>query len=231
MSHFKTLCLSIAMATSLMALSTSSYSEESPHIGKIAETAQVDGLERLTQILVAPPLLPAHEQVAKGKPKVIAVTMHIVEKELEIAPNVFVQAMTFEGTNPGPMIVAHVDDYIELTLKNLKTNSMVHNIDFHGATGALGGGALTNVAPGEQVILRFKAIKAGVFVYHCAPGGLMIPYHVVSGMNGAIMILPRDGLKDDKGHAVSYDKAYYKTGMCHKIRMGSSSVTLRPLWA
>jgi nitrite reductase (NO-forming) len=65
------------------------------------------------------------------------------------------------------------------------------------------------VAPGQEVVLRFKATKAGVFVYHCAPGGTMIPFHVVSGMNGAIMILPRDGLRDAKGAPVRYDRAYY----------------------
>jgi nitrite reductase (NO-forming) len=37
----------------------------------------------------------------------------------------------------------------------------------------------------------------------------MIPYHVVTGMNGAIMVLPRDGLKDAKGRSLSYDRAYY----------------------
>jgi nitrite reductase (NO-forming) len=37
----------------------------------------------------------------------------------------------------------------------------------------------------------------------------MIPYHVLHGMNGAIMVLPRDGLKDKDGKAVHYDRAYY----------------------
>jgi nitrite reductase (NO-forming) len=46
-----------------------------------------------------------------------------------------------------------------------------------------------------------------VFVYHCAPPG-MIPWHVVSGMSGTIMILPRDGLKNADGKLVKYDKAY-----------------------
>jgi nitrite reductase (NO-forming) len=32
---------------------------------------------------------------------------------------------------------------------------------------------------------------------------------VVSGMYGAIMILPKEGLKDNKGHSVTYDKAHY----------------------
>ncbi|MFW5426727.1 MAG: copper-containing nitrite reductase [Methylophagaceae bacterium] len=186
-----------------------SFSEEAMDVGKVGVKSQAKGLQRVTQKLVAPPFLPKHDQVAKGDPKIVAMTMTIVEKELEVADDVFVQAMTFEGSNPGPMIVVHEGDYVELTLINPKKNSMVHNIDFHSATGALGGGGLTNVSPGQQVVLRFKATKPGVFVYHCAPGGVMIPYHVVTGMNGAIMVLPRDGLKDEKGKLVTYDKAYY----------------------
>jgi nitrite reductase (NO-forming) len=37
----------------------------------------------------------------------------------------------------------------------------------------------------------------------------MVPLHVVSGMNGAIMVLPRGGLRDEHGNAVHYDKAFY----------------------
>jgi len=203
---------SIAVATSLSIaafMSPTLMAGEEMEVGSVAVQANIAGLERVTQTLVAPPFLPKHDQVAKGGPKIVAMTMEIVEKEMEIAEDVFVQAMTFEGSNPGPMIVVHQDDYVELTLKNPATNTMVHNIDFHASTGALGGGGLTNIAPGQQVVLRFKATKAGVFVYHCAPGGSMIPYHVVSGMNGAIMVLPRDGLKDENGKLTTYDKAYY----------------------
>ncbi|MDF1589329.1 MAG: copper-containing nitrite reductase [Gammaproteobacteria bacterium] len=206
---FKKMGLSLAIASSLMALSAPSFCADPMAIGKTTSVANIQGLERIQQTLVTPPFFPEHNQVADGSAKIVEITMDIIEKEMEIAPNVFVHAMTFNGTNPGPMIVAHEGDYVELTLNNPKTNAMVHNIDFHSATGALGGGGLTHVAPGEQVKLRFKATKAGVFVYHCAPGGLMIPYHVVAGMNGAIMILPRDGLKDNNGHPVTYDKAYY----------------------
>ena len=135
--------------------------------------------------------------------------MIIQEKEIEIEPGVFIQALTFNGTVPGPLIVVHQDDYVELSLTNPSSNSMMHNIDFHAATGAMGGGELTMVAPGEKVVLRFKATKAGVFVYHCAPGGPMVPWHVVHGMNGAIMVLPRDGLKDNNGRPIEYSKAYF----------------------
>ncbi|MBB4816987.1 nitrite reductase (NO-forming) [Pseudomonas alcaligenes] len=167
-------------------------------------------LERVKVELVAPPFVHAHEARASGKPKVVAFTLTIEEKTLVLDDEgTEVHAMTFNGSVPGPLMVVHQDDYVELTLVNPASNSMAHNIDFHAATGALGGGALTIVSPGEQVKLRFKATRAGVFVYHCAPGGAMIPWHVVSGMNGAIMVLPRDGLKDRAGKALKYDKVFY----------------------
>ena len=169
-----------------------------------------DGLERVTQTLVPPPFLPEHDQVADGEPKVVRVRMVIEEKQIEIDPDgTKIWALTFNGSVPGPMIVVHQNDYVELTLVNPETNTLLHNIDFHAATGALGGGGLTLVNPGEEVVLRFQATKPGVFVYHCAPGGVMIPWHVVSGMNGAIMVLPREGLKDAEDNLIEYDKAYY----------------------
>ena len=75
------------------------------------------------------------------------------------------------------------------------------------ATGALGGGELTLINSGEEVVLPFKAMKPGVFVYHCAPAGVMIPWQTVFRMNGAIMVLPREGVKDADGNLVEYDKA------------------------
>jgi nitrite reductase (NO-forming) len=175
-----------------------------------AVVSDISKLQRVKQKLVAPPFLPDHEQVALGDPKIIEIELVIEEKKMILDDEgTEVWAMTYNGSVPGPMIVVHEGDYVELTLKNLPANVLEHNIDFHAATGALGGGALTKVMPGEQAILRWKAVKSGVFVYHCAPGDVMIPYHVVHGMNGAIMVLPRDGLKDGKGNAVKYDKAYF----------------------
>ncbi|MFN0193477.1 MAG: copper-containing nitrite reductase [Aestuariivirga sp.] len=170
----------------------------------------VSKLPRVKQKLVAPPFFPEHEQVASGGPKVVEISLVIEEKKMVLDDEgTEVWAMTYNGSVPGPMIVVHEGDYVELTMQNLKTNVLEHNIDFHAATGALGGGALTKIMPGEEVVLRWKAIKSGVFVYHCAPGDVMIPYHVVHGMNGAIMVLPRDGLKDADGNPLKYDRAYY----------------------
>ncbi|HUZ58667.1 MAG TPA: copper-containing nitrite reductase [Hanamia sp.] len=168
-----------------------------------------DNLPRVTQEMVAPPFLPKFDQVDKDGPKVVQVTFTVVEKKMEVAPGDSIWAFTFNGTVPGPMIVVHQADFIELTLKNPATNTQTHNIDFHASTGAMGGGDLTLVNPGQEVKLRFRCTRPGVFVYHCAPGGRMVPIHVTSGMNGAIMVLPRGGLKDENGNPITFDKAYY----------------------
>lgn len=160
--------------------------------------------------LKAPPYVHDFDQVAKGGPKVVKFTMPIVEKEMVVdALGTKLRAMTFGGTIPGPMMVVHEGDYVELTLVNLATNEHVHNIDFHASTGAMGAGDISIVAPGQETTIRFKADRPGVFVYHCAPGGAMTPWHMTAGMNGAIMILPRDGLKNGEGKKLKFDKVVY----------------------
>ena len=176
----------------------------------VAPSAGIATLQRVEQKLVDPPFMPDHQQVADAAPRVITVKLPMIEKKMVIDDEgTEIWALTFNGSVPGPMIVVHEGDYVEVTLQNLASNAMEHNIDFHSATGALGGGALTKVLPGEQAVLRWKATKPGVFVYHCAPGDVMIPYHVCHGMSGAVMVLPRDGLKDKAGKPFTYDRAYF----------------------
>jgi len=174
-----------------------------------AAPVDLSSLPRRKVKLVKPPFVHEHEQVATSGPAIIEFEMKIIEKEIQVDEDAWLQAMTFNGSVPGPMMVVHEGDYVELTLFNPPENMMQHNIDFHAATGGLGGGSLTLVNPGEKTVLRFKATRPGVFVYHCAPGGAMIPYHVVTGMNGAIMVLPRKGLSDADGESLRYDRAYY----------------------
>jgi nitrite reductase (NO-forming) len=162
--------------------------------------------------LVAPPFVHLHEQTTKEGPKIVEFRLTAEEKQIVIDDEgTKLQAMTFNGAIPGPMMVVHEGDYVEVTLVNPGTNSMPHNIDFHGATGASGGGDLTLVNPGEEVVFRWKATRTGVFVYHCIPGGVgpMVPWHIASGMSGAVMVLPRDGLKDRNGRSLRYDRVYY----------------------
>lgn len=197
----------------LMLITLTAYGQSTTSGSVFNDPAPLEpgNLKRVKQQMVAPPALPEHDQIASDVPVIVEVELIIEEKKIKIDNDAALWAMTFNGTVPGPAIVAHEGDYVEVTLVNPSTNALKHNVDFHAATGAMGGGDLTFVSPGEQAKIRFRATKSGVFYYHCAPGGMMNPSHIVAGMNGTIIILPRKGLKDEHDVSIRYDKAFYIT--------------------
>ncbi|MEN9464662.1 MAG: hypothetical protein RL217_843 [Pseudomonadota bacterium] len=214
MTPLKSCLLAAAIALApAFALTAHAAGDHAIHHLVVETRDQGPDLSKLPHVKVdlkAPPYVHDFDQVAKGGPKVVKFTMPIVEKEMVVdALGTKLRAMTFGGTIPGPMMVVHEGDYVELTLVNLATNEHVHNIDFHASTGAMGAGDISIVAPGQETTIRFKADRPGVFVYHCAPGGAMTPWHMTAGMNGAIMILPRDGLKNGEGKKLKFDKVVY----------------------
>ncbi len=207
-SFLKTAGLSAMAGSAAMAAPALAKGKSSPAAEKFLSEPEIAKLKRVKVDLVAPPMVHKHEQVVSGAPRIVEFRMEIEEKKMVIDDNgTTLQAMTFNGSMPGPTMVVSAGDYVELTLVNKASNSMPHNVDFHAATGALGGAKLTDVNPGEQVTLRFKADRPGTFVYHCAPEG-MVPWHVVAGMSGTLMVLPRDGLKDPAGNLLRYDTAF-----------------------
>src|SRR5690606_27073700 len=122
------------------------------------QASDLAALPRQQVTLKRPPFVHDHDQVAKGGPKVVQFTLPIVEKEIVIDDQGSTMlAMAFGCSFSGPLMVVHEGDYVELTLVNPASNSMPHNIDFPAATGAMGGGDLTVVQPGEEVTLRWKA--------------------------------------------------------------------------
>ncbi|MGI9533529.1 MAG: multicopper oxidase domain-containing protein, partial [Thermodesulfobacteriota bacterium] len=118
----------IIIFISLIFLSNQYSLAQNPDTGglegyEIGVQADIDNLPRVKQKLVSPPFVPDHNQIATEEPKIVEVEFIIEEKEIEVAPGAFVQAMTFNGSVPGPLIVVHEGDYVELTLINPKTNT------------------------------------------------------------------------------------------------------------
>ncbi|TIV07951.1 MAG: nitrite reductase, copper-containing, partial [Mesorhizobium sp.] len=93
----------------------------------MATVTDVAELPREKVTLVAPPFVHAHDQVAKGGPKIVEFTMKIEEKPMVIdADGTQLNAMTYNGSIPGPLMVVHEGDYLELTLINPDTNTLAH---------------------------------------------------------------------------------------------------------
>jgi nitrite reductase (NO-forming) len=99
---------------------------------------------------------------------------------------------TFNGTVPGPMIRARVGDTVEINLANADGNMFSHSIDLHAVTGPGGGHIFTETSPGNHTSFTFKALKPGLYVYHCATPS--VAHHITNGMYGLILVEPEGGL-------------------------------------
>ena len=119
-------------------------------LAKVASSANFFGLPRVKQTLVAPPFVPAHEQVALGGLRIIEVEMAIEEKIIQVGDDgAEIWALTFDGSVPGPFIAVHERAYIELILINPNSSTMEHKINFHAATVAMVGGIRLSLCAGQ----------------------------------------------------------------------------------
>lgn len=150
--------------------------------------AQVD--VRTGEIVRAPTDVPP--PIGDREPTEIDVVLTTQELVAHLDSGTTFRYWTFDGTVPGPMIRARVGDTINVTIKNPLDSQMVHNIDFHAATGPGGGGGASFAAPGETNTFSFKALKPGLYVYHCATPPVAM--HISNGMYGMILVEPEDGL-------------------------------------
>lgn len=137
-----------------------------------------------------PAELPA--PIARRASQLVRIDLEAVELEGQLADGTTYPYLTFNGQVPGPFLRVRIDDTVELHLKNRATSQLTHSIDLHAVTGPGGGAVLTQAPPGQEKVLTFKALKAGLFVYHCATA--MIAEHVAGGMYGLILVEPKEGL-------------------------------------
>src|SRR6185369_2193831 len=118
--------------TALMGAAVAALMMAAPAVAGAADELK---LPRQKVELVAPPFVHAHEQATKAGPTIIEFKLVIEEKKVVIdSQGTTFQAMTLNGSMPGPLMVVHEGDYVEVTLVNPETNQMPHNIDFHSAT-------------------------------------------------------------------------------------------------
>jgi len=136
----------------------------------------------------------------RNAPAKVIVELEVVEKVMPISDGVNYTFWTFGGEVPGKFIRIRQGDTVEFHLQNRPDSKMPHNIDLHAVTGPGGGAASSFTAPGHESQFTFKALNAGLYVYHCAtaPVGM----HIANGMYGLILVEPPEGLP-------AVDREYY----------------------
>jgi nitrite reductase (NO-forming) len=158
-------------------------------------------LERLPAPAIAPP-------VNRKKPASVRVELEARPVTGLLAEGIGYHYWTYNGTVPGPMIRVRQGDTVELTLRNAIDSPVSHSIDSHGVLGP-GGGKVTQTPPGTTSVFQFKAMRPGVFIYHCATP--MIPYHLSHGLYGLMVVEPPGGWpKVDKEFYVMQGDIYLK---------------------
>ncbi|HHH35743.1 MAG TPA: nitrite reductase [Gammaproteobacteria bacterium] len=99
-------------------------------------------------------------------------------------------AWTFDGAIPGKVVRVKEGDVVDFKLINPKTNKNSHSIDFHAAEVDVLD-EFAPVKPGHTKHFKFKAKRAGVYMYHC--GAPTMAQHIARGMYGIIIVDPKEG--------------------------------------
>lgn len=131
------------------------------------------------------------------------ITLPVTEIEREVSPGISQRLWTFGGTAPGPALRGRVGDVFEITLVN--DGSTGHSIDFHA--GALAPDEpMRTIQPGQRLVYRFTATRAGIWLYHCST--MPMSLHIANGMFGAVIIDPPDLPRVDREYLIVQSEMY-----------------------
>ena len=102
-----------------------------------------------------------------------------------------IDALTFDGTAPGPELRVRQGDLVEVTLVNKGVHAGVtihwHGVDVPNAEDGVAGVTQNAVLPGERYTYRFRASQVGTFWYHTHQTSSK---EVRRGLFGAFVIEP-----------------------------------------
>ena len=145
-----------------------------------AEAPAVGGANDLDALLHPPVALP------HSPGRIRDYTLHAVDRQIEVAPGVFFDAWTYNGTVPGPVIRATEGDTLRVRFVN--GGSHPHTIHFHGIHPTNMDGVFEPVDPGDEFVYEFEARPAGLHLYHCHATPLK--KHIHKGLYGAFVVDP-----------------------------------------
>ncbi len=107
---------------------------------------------------------------------------------MEVAPDVFYNVWTFNGTVPGPTIRATQGDLVRINFINNGTKE--HTMHFHGIHESHFDGVFEPVGPGGRFTYEWRAEPVGVHPYHCHV--MPLEEHIVHGLYGVYIVDPKE---------------------------------------
>jgi FtsP/CotA-like multicopper oxidase with cupredoxin domain len=121
-------------------------------------------------------------------------TLEARRATIELASGRMIQALTFDGSSPGPELRVRQGDLVEVTLANEDVSQGVtihwHGVDVPNAEDGVAGVTQDAVLPGKRHVYRFRAEQVGTFWYHTHQASSR---DVRRGLFGALVIEPTKG--------------------------------------
>ena len=144
--------------------------------------------------------------ITRSQPAKVVVNLEVTEQNGELARGITYNFWMYNGHVPGPFIRVRVGDTVEVHLKN-RSSDKTHTVDFHFVSGPGGGAPVLMADPGQESVAEFKALKPGLFIYHCAANPM--PAHMANGLYGLVLVEPEGGLpKVDREFYVMQSEFY-----------------------
>ena len=137
--------------------------------------------------LVGPdlPVLAGQTATCQG-PREKTFTLEAREATLNLGMGMRVNAWTYNGMLPGPVLEACEGDRVKIVLTNHADTS--HGLDSHALrTDMMHFGP---VAPNGTLTIEKVVDTPGAYMYHCASGPVT-DLHIKSGLHGAMIVYPR----------------------------------------
>lgn len=126
------------------------------------------------------------------------VTFVAVEKNLTLPTGQHINALTWNGTIPAPLVRVTQGDLLNITIINptnssIINNTLIHSMDHHASTLS----AVPNfgpIEPGQSKSYAFVATQPGFFYFHCEGNAVLgMDQHAFQGMVGGVIVDPQDG--------------------------------------
>ncbi|WP_058365816.1 copper-containing nitrite reductase [Haloparvum sedimenti] len=177
-----------------------------------AAAASLDPAKSVDANRVAADPTAVPDPIDRDEPREVEFTLTAEEVTAEVEPGVTFDYMTYDGQIPGPMLRVREGDRVRLRFEVPKDeNELPHNVDSHAIYGPGGGAEATTLAPGDDAaVIEFTASYPGVHIYHCAVPNMDV--HISSGMFGAMIVEPKEGLPEVDRELYFGQHELYTTG-------------------
>ncbi len=145
---------------------------------------------------------PALAPVEPG-PKSITITA--IDAVVPVAPDAYLNAWTYNGTVPGPMLRVVEGDEVDFTFRVDENALIGHSLDFHSAKVSPDDKYRT-ISQGEELNYTFVPKYPGCYMYHCGTPPILM--HLGAGMYGAMIVDPKEGWEPAQEFAIVQSEAY-----------------------